>query len=139
MSTSDRLGEAMTDAEACMADQPADPNAVELAMKVPALVVAIQNVLAYVDKCDQESWTVWPDDVRGAIATALGESGLLAPAPLTEEWGTQYEDGSGPVWRETWDGKRIRTRKDADAEVSLARIPPQRTMRRWVTDWEAIE
>lgn len=40
---------------------------------VPALVAALRAVLDYVDKCDNEGWNVWPDDVRTAIAAALGE------------------------------------------------------------------
>lgn len=40
---------------------------------VPALVAAVRAVLAYVDYCDDEGWSAWPDDIRRAIATALGE------------------------------------------------------------------
>lgn len=52
MSINDRLGEAMTAAEACMADRPADPNAVELAMRVPDLVAAVRAVLDVCDRID---------------------------------------------------------------------------------------
>ena len=83
MSIADRLGEAMTAAEACMEDQPADPNAVELAMKVPELVVAIQTVL---ELCDETPLRCRPYNggepfmvlgvpaIRSAVEAAFGES-----------------------------------------------------------------
>ena len=42
MSISDRLDEIEADAQACMEDRPADPNAVELAMKVPSVLAALR-------------------------------------------------------------------------------------------------
>lgn len=45
MSISDLLDQIEIDAQACLADRPADPSAVELAMKTPALVTALRAVL----------------------------------------------------------------------------------------------
>jgi len=41
-------------------------------------------------------------------ARALAEAGLLAPAPLTEEWAARYVNGGGAV---------CRTRREAEAEL----------------------
>lgn len=45
MSVWDRLAEIEADAQACMEDRPADPNAVELAMKVPSVLAGLRAVL----------------------------------------------------------------------------------------------
>ena len=42
------------------------------------------------------------------MARALADAGLLAPAPLREEWSARYVNGGGAV---------CRTRHDADAEL----------------------
>lgn len=49
------------------------------------------------------------------LARALAEAGLLAPAPLREEWG--YMEPGGEVWSSTVPGEDTR-------------------VRRYVTDWE---
>ena len=51
-----------------------------------------------------------PDCERFIVgyARALAEAGLLAPAPLTEEWAARYVNGGGAV---------CRTRREAEAEL----------------------
>lgn len=68
-------------------------------------------------------------DVAGGIDTliarALHEAGLLAPAPLAEEWATRFPNG------------HLRPGKDRDYNLWFKGDPPQGVnVRRYVTDWE---
>lgn len=54
----------------------------------------------------------------------LHSAGLLAPAPLREEWGIEWADGS------VWDGYR---NKEEAAAVSGSDDAP---VCRWLTGWE---
>lgn len=67
-------------------------------------------------------------DVAGGIDTllarALAEDGLLAPAPLREEWGIRWDDGN--LWEHYLN--RDEATVGAGDEGTL--------VRRWVSDWE---
>ena len=68
-------------------------------------------------------------DVDGGIDTliarALAEAGLLAPAPLREEWGIRWDDHD--IW-----GDMYRNRAEAEAGAGDEDTP----VRRWVTEWK---
>ena len=68
-------------------------------------------------------------DVDGGIdtliASALAEAGLLAPAPLREEWGVRWDDHD--VW-----GDMYNTRHEAETGAGDEGTP----VHRYVTDWE---
>lgn len=58
-------------------------------------------------------------------ARALADAGLLAPAPLTEQWGTKFKDGH-PI-----------PGKDRDYPWWFKGDPPKGVnVHRYVTDWE---
>lgn len=77
--------------------------------------------------CECEGWHA---ECQGAqvgdrrVARRLAEAGLLAPAPLREEWAIRWADGH------VWDGYRDRAQAEA---VSDATDTP---VHRYVTDWE---
>lgn len=60
-------------------------------------------------------------------ARALAEAGLLAPAPLREEWGVQWDDHD--IW-----GHYL-NRDEATVGAGDEGTP----VHRWITDWEAVE
>ena len=68
-------------------------------------------------------------DVDGGIDTliarALAEAGVLAPAPLREEWGIRWDDHD--IW-----GDMYRNRAEAEAGAGDEDTP----VRRWVTEWK---
>ena len=71
-------------------------------------------------------------DVDGGIDTllarTLADAGLLAPAPLREEWGIRWDDHD--IW-----GDMYRNRAEAEAGAGDEDTP----VRRYVTDWEPAD
>jgi len=63
-----------------------------------------------------------------ATARALAEAGLLAPAPLTEEWATRFENGLRLPGRERKYGRWCKG--DPPKGVNV---------RRYVTDWLPVD
>lgn len=62
------------------------------------------------------------------IARALADAGLLAPAPLTEEWATRFENG------------HLRPGKDRDYDLWFKGDPPKGVnVRRYVTAWLPVD
>lgn len=66
-----------------------------------------------------------PGGVDVMIARALAEAGLIAPAPLREEWGVRWDDHD--IW-----GDMYRNRAEAEAAANGEGEP----VHRWVSDWE---
>ena len=66
------------------------------------------------------------EDGAPVAARALAEAGLLAPAPLTEEWGVQWADGH------VWDAYKTRE----EATISAGSDPGDKPVHRHVTAWE---
>lgn len=62
-----------------------------------------------------------------AVARALAESGLLAPAPLTEEWAAIDDDGD------------VRMRYGADSHSPHREFGTSWTYSRWASDWKRWE
>lgn len=60
-----------------------------------------------------------------ATARALAEAGLLAPAPLREEWGVRWDDHD--IW-----GDMYNTSHEAETGAGDEGTP----VHRYVTDWE---
>ena len=78
------------------------------------------------------------NDVAGGIDTliarALAEAGLLAPAPLREEWGAEMEHpipDSPPSTIKARDLENARWQIEHNPKVATGRI-----MHRYVSDWE---
>lgn len=64
-------------------------------------------------------------DEPDKIARALAEAGLLAPAPLREEWATRFPN------------RHLRPGKDRNYDLWFKGDPPKGVnVRRYVTDWE---
>ena len=82
MPISDRLDEIETAAQACMEDRPTDPNAVELAMRVPRLVAARRAVLT-INTGDNRS--VYGLDFEAGMCKALAIVHQTIAAALGEE------------------------------------------------------
>lgn len=60
-----------------------------------------------------------------AVARALADAGLLAPAPLREEWATRFPNG------------HLRPGKGRGYDMWFKGDPPKGVnVRRWVSDWE---
>ncbi|MDO5535469.1 MAG: hypothetical protein Q4F65_12580 [Propionibacteriaceae bacterium] len=59
-------------------------------------------------------------------ARALADAGLLAPAPLTEEWGVRYQDADEPA---------VATAPCEEWARGWASLPGDVVVRRHVTDW----
>lgn len=73
-------------------------------------------------------------DEPDKIARALAEAGLLAPAPLTEEWGAEMDhpiQDRPPSTIKARDLENARWQVEHNPKVATGRI-----MRRYVTDWE---
>ena len=75
-------------------------------------------------------------EMRDATATAraLAEAGLLAPAPLREEWGAEMDHpipDRPPSMIKARDLEHARWQVEHNPKVATGRI-----MRRYVSDWE---
>ena len=77
-------------------------------------------------------------DVDGGIDTllarALAEDGILAPAPLREEWGSEMDHpipDSPPSTIKARDLEHARWQVEHNPKIATGRI-----MHRYVTDWE---
>lgn len=67
-----------------------------------------------------------PDGVDYNAARAVAEAGLLAPAPLREEWGTRFNE----------DGGRIVAGKDSPYPFFWdGKDPEGENVRRYITGW----
>lgn len=86
----------------------------------------------------------WTDQESLRIARALAEAGLLAPAPLTEEWGAVvgWANAAGQTEQHTGGGDtREEALADARAQFGAllsadAEEVAHKTVRRYVSDWE---
>lgn len=72
-------------------------------------------------------------------ARALAEAGLLAPAPLTEEWAARYVNGGGAICRTRDEAEAELDRMTRDSHRLRVDEPPAPEIAgiyaRYVTDW----
>lgn len=80
------------------------------------------------------------EQILTGYARALAESGLLAPAPLREEWGRAYRQADGALFVDDQDGSF------RDIEDVAQFVPPQHPdspydliVKRGVTDWIPVD
>lgn len=73
-------------------------------------------------------------------ARALADAGLLAPAPLTEEWAARYVNGGGAICRTRDEAEAELDRMTRDSRRHRVDEPPAPKIAgiyvRCVTDWE---
>lgn len=74
-------------------------------------------------------WLDDPDDAPAVIARALAEAGLLAPAPLREEWAVQWVRRGG----------EIRTYPCDDEADARDCADDETTVRRYLSDWLPVD
>ena len=90
--------------------------------------------------------SVLSGDSRGrivAIAEMLAEAGLLAPAPLREEWAARYINGGGAICRTRDEAEAALARMTRDSHRFRIDEPPAPEIAgiyaRYVTAWEHAE
>ena len=73
------------------------------------------------------------------LARALADAGLLAPAPLTEEWAARYVNGGGSICRTRDEAEAELDRMTRDSHRHRVDEPPAPEIAgiyaRYVTDW----
>ena len=78
-----------------------------------------------------------------ALARALDRAGLIAPAPLTEEWAARYVNGGGSVCRTRREAEAELGRMSRDSQRSRIDEPPAPPVAgihvRYVTAWESAD
>ena len=82
----------------------------------------IEQAAQVIAEAYRKGGDIWGDD----LARALADAGLLAPAPLREEWGIQWDDG---VW------EYYRNRAETEVGAGDEGTP----VHRYVSDWLPVD
>ena len=82
----------------------------------------IEQAAQVIAEAYRKGGDIWGDD----LARALADAGLLAPAPLREEWGIQWDDG---VW------EYYRSRAETEVGAGDEGTP----VHRYVSDWMPVD
>ena len=92
---------------------------------------------------DTDPYSVPLERAAEKAARALAEAGLLAPAPLTEEWAARYVNGGGAICRTRDEAESALDRMTRDSHRLRIDEPPAPEIAgiyaRYVTDWEHDE
>lgn len=77
------------------------------------------------------------------LARALADAGLLAPAPLREEWAAHYVNGGGAVCRTRHEAEAALDRMTRDSHRHRVDEPPAPEIAgiyaRYVSDWLPVD
>ena len=107
--------------------------------QIEQAVRVIDDILSADPQVAREMFGDEPDK----IARALAEAGLLAPAPLTEEWAARYVNGGGTVCQTRDEATAAMARMVHDSHRLRVDQPPAPEVAgiyvRHVTAWEPVE